>query len=78
MEDLKRRYIDMRNKKVFEIGFFFDYAIHRGFTGDFMDFSNAFRFIDLQRLLPQLDKEYNLCTLFDCEDNFIRVVENPV
>ena len=78
MEDLKQRYVDMRNKKIVDLGFFFDYAIHMGFTGDFIDFSNAFRFMDLHRLMAELDKEYNLCILFDCEDNFIKVVQDPI
>lgn len=82
MSDFKDRYIYMRNKKVVDINFFYDYAIHSGYVGTFDEFFNAFKmfttFVGINTILVSLDKKFELTIVFDCEDRFIKVVDNPI
>jgi hypothetical protein len=78
MSNLRDRYIEMRNKKIIDINFLHSYAIHGGMSLSHEEFLLGLNYLDIDNLLSKLDKEYELCTLFDCDGMFVKVIDNPM
>jgi len=78
MSDLKSRYITMRNHKVLDASFLYDYAIHGGFKYSFEEFLTAWNlgYMDVDIMYKNLDEEYNLLSIYDTNGNFVKVIDN--
>lgn len=76
MSDLRSRYITMCNHKTLDASFLYDYAIHNGFKYSFEDFLIGWQMsnINLDILYENLDKEYNLMSLYNSNGVFIKVI----
>jgi hypothetical protein len=74
MGDLKDRYIQMRNQRIVDIKFFYDFAIHSGFVGSLEEFIMAFNFVDTNILLQNMDKHYDLTSVWSKDNVFIKVI----
>ena len=73
---MKQRYIQMRNDRVIDWQFIYDYCVSKGFTLGVEKFNigaNALMMAIVQ-ILDQLDHEYELTVLYDGQGNFIKVV----
>ena len=73
---MKQRYIQMRNEKVIDWQFIYDYCVSKGFTLGVEKFNigaNALM-MAMSQILDQLDHEYELTILYDSQGNFIKVV----
>ena len=73
---MKERYIQMRNSRVVDWQFIYDYCVSKGFTLGVQNFNigaNALM-MAMSQILDQLDHEYELTLLQDINGNFIKVV----
>ena len=73
---MKDRYIQMRNSRVVDWQFIYDYCVSKGFTLGVQNFNigaNALM-MAMSQILDQLDHEYELTLLQDVNGNFIKVV----
>jgi hypothetical protein len=73
---MKDRYIQMRNSRVVDWQFIYDYCVSKGFTLGVQNFNigaNALM-MAMSQILDQLDHEYELTLLQDINGNFIKVV----
>ena len=73
---MKERYIQMRNSRVVDWQFIYDYCLSKGFTLGVEKFNigaNALM-MAMSQILDQLDHEYELTLLHDIHGNFIKVV----
>jgi hypothetical protein len=77
MENLKSRYIAMRNANNLNGSFFYDYAIHKGFSGSYDEFITGWynSAIDINILFSNLDLEFELTILVDKSGNFLKIVK---
>ena len=72
---MKEKYIKMRNGKVLDYQLLYTYATERGMTLDPNKFMNGIQFVDINEIIEQLDREFELTRLYDKDGNFIKVVE---
>jgi len=72
---MKEAYIKMRNGKVLDYQLLYTYAVDRGMTLDPNMFMNGIQFIDINEIIDNLDREFELTRLYDKEGNFIKIVE---
>lgn len=75
MEELRKQYIDMRNKKVIDIDFLLRYAIHKGFSGSTEEFLLACNYLIPDVLIKALDLEFGITYVETTKGMFIKVVE---
>jgi translation elongation factor EF-4 len=73
---MKERYIAMRNQKVLDEYFMYDYAVSKGFNLGEKAFSAGFLQLamHMNSILEQLDTEYELTLLFNQRGEFIKVI----
>ncbi len=71
---MKDRYIQMRNQRVLDMYFVYDYAVSKGFNLSFQDFQFGFTYMNIESLLDTLDHEFELTLLFDKQGRFIKVI----
>ena len=72
---MKEAYIKMRNGKVLDYQLLYTYATDRGMTLDPNMFMNGIQFVDVNEIIDNLDREFELTRLYDKEGNFIKIVE---
>lgn len=73
---MKDRYKRMRESNAIDIRFLYDYAVSKGLKRcDLNFFSQAFTFsnINIDRLLSDLDKEFNLTITYDYNGRVVKV-----
>ena len=73
---MKERYIKMRNDRVIDWQFLYDYMLSKGFNLGVESFNAGAQhlMIKINDILEQLDHEYELTTLYDKQGNFIKVI----
>lgn len=73
---MKERYIRMRNEKVVDWQFIYDYTVSKGFTLGVEKFNTGANYLMMAmvQILDQLDHEYELTILYDNQGNFIKVI----
>jgi hypothetical protein len=72
---MKEAYIKMRNGKVLDYQLLYTYATDKGMTLDPNKFMNGIQFVDINEIIENLDREFELTRLYDKDGNFIKVVE---
>ena len=72
---MREAYIKMRNGKVLDYQLLYTYATDRGMTLDPNMFMNGIQFVDVNEIINNLDREFELTRLYDKEGNFIKIVE---
>lgn len=72
---MKEEYIKMRNNKTVNFQLLYTYAVDRGMTLDPQMFMNGIQFVDVNEIIENLDREFELMRLYDKEGNFIKVIE---
>ena len=72
---MKEAYIKMRNSKVLDYQLLYTYATDKGMTLDPNMFMNGIQFVDINEIIENLDKEFELTRLYDKDGNFIKIVE---
>jgi hypothetical protein len=72
---MKEDYIKMRNKKIVDTNFFYQYALLKGFKGTFAEFNAGAIHLMVDHAFDHLDREFELTTLHDKQGNFIKIVE---
>jgi hypothetical protein len=72
---MKDEYIKMRNSKTVNFQLLYTYATDRGMTIDPNMFMNGVQFVDVNEIIENLDREFELTRLYDKEGNFIKIVE---
>ncbi len=72
---MKEAYIKMRNSKVLDYQLLYTYATNKGMTLDPNMFMNGIQFVDINEIIENLDKEFELTRLYDKDGNFIKIVE---
>lgn len=73
---MKERYIKMRNQHVIDWQFIYDYSVSKGYSGGVEIFNQAANYLNMVmvHILEQLDREYELTSLYDKQGNFIKIV----
>lgn len=73
---MKERYIRMRNEKVIDWQFIYDYVVSKGFTLGVEKFNVGANYLNMamHKILEQLDHEYELTILYDKQGSFIKVI----
>ena len=64
----------MRDDKIIDVVFFYDYAVSKGFTLGFNEFNIGAQRLMVTDVLELLDSEYELTLLCDKQGNFIKVI----
>jgi hypothetical protein len=72
---MKEKYIKMRNGKVLDYQLLYTYATDKGMTLDPNMFMNGIQFVDINEIIENLDREFELTRLYDKDGKFIKVVE---
>jgi len=72
---MKAKYIKMRNEKTLDYQLLYTYATERGMTLDPTQFINGVQFCDVNEIIDNLDREFELTRLYDKQGNFIKIVE---
>jgi hypothetical protein len=72
---MKEAYIKMRNGKVLDYQLLYTYATDKGMTLDPNKFMNGIQFVDINEIIDNLDREFELTRLYDKDGNFIKIVE---
>ena len=72
---MKEEYIKMRNSKVLNFQMLYTYAVDKGMTLDPQMFMHGVQFLNIQEVLDNLDREFELTKLLDKDGNFIKVIE---
>jgi hypothetical protein len=72
---MKEAYIKMRNSKVLDYQLLYTYATDKGMTLDPNMFMNGIQFVDINEIIENLDREFELTRLYDKDGNFIKIVE---
>ena len=72
---MKEKYIKMRNGKVLDYQLLYTYATDKGMTLDPNMFMNGIQFVDINEIIENLDREFELTRLYDKDGNFIKIVE---
>jgi hypothetical protein len=72
---MREEYIKMRNSKTVNFQLLYTYAVDRGMTLDPNMFMNGIQFVDVNEIIENLDREFELMRLYDKEGNFIKIIE---
>ena len=72
---MREAYIKMRNSKAVDFQLLYTYATDKGMTLDPNMFMNGIQFVDINEIIDNLDREFELVRLYDKEGNFIKVIE---
>ena len=72
---MREEYIKMRNSKTVNYQLLYTYATDRGMTLDPNMFMNGIQFVDVNEIIDNLDREFELTRLYDKQGNFIKIVE---
>jgi hypothetical protein len=72
---MKDAYIKMRNSKAVDFQLLYTYATDKGMTLDPNMFMNGIQFVDINEIIENLDREFELTRLYDKQGNFIKIVE---
>ena len=72
---MKEQYIKMRNGKVLDMQLLYTYASGKGMTLDPQMFMHGIQFVDVNEIIDNLDREFELTRLYDKDGNFMKVVE---
>jgi len=66
----------MRNNRVVDWQFMYDYAVSKGFNLGVQSFNMGANMLlmEINNILISLDHEYDLTLLYDKDNNFIRVI----
>lgn len=72
---MREEYIKMRNSKTVNFQLLYTYAVDRGMTLDPNMFMNGIQFVDVNEIIENLDREFELVRLYDKEGNFIKIIE---
>jgi hypothetical protein len=65
----------MRNSNQLDIGLLYTYAQSQGLKLDPNQFMLAMQFADVQELIEHLDRKFELTSLFDKDNNFVKIVQ---
>lgn len=71
---MKEKYIQMRNDRVLDVDFLYEYFLNKGGSLQVDQFMQGFQFLDVDFLLKKLDVEFELTILTDINGNFIKVI----
>ena len=73
---MKDRYIQMRNQRIIDWQFMYDYVVSKGFNLGVESFNLGANYImfSIDNILDMLDKEYELTLLFNKDGSFIKVL----
>ena len=73
---MKERYIKMRNERVVDWLFIYDYVVSKGFTSSVQEFNVGAQYLmmSIVSIIDFLDHEYDLTLLCDEQGNFIKVI----
>jgi hypothetical protein len=72
---MKEAYIKMRNSKTVDFQLLYTYATDKGMTLDPNMFMNGIQFVNINEIIDNLDREFELTRLYDKEGNFIKIIE---
>jgi len=74
---MRERYIEMRNRRIVDWQFVYDYCVSKGFTLGVNNFNLGAQWlmVEMESILSILDREYELTLLYDKNNNFIRVIQ---
>lgn len=72
---MKEAYIKMRNGKVADYQLLYTYAIENGMTLDPAQFVQGIQFCDINEIIDELDRKFELTRLYDKQGNFIKIIE---
>jgi len=71
---MRDKYIEMRNNRVLDVDFLYNYFLNKGGSLQINEFMYGFKFLDIDFLLKKLDVEFELTILTDINGNFIKVI----
>lgn len=75
-DEIKSRWIAMRNAKSINPQLLYDYAIHyRGMQVTAQEFSAGLQFQDINAMIDTVDHELELTILYDKNGQFIKVIQ---
>lgn len=74
---MRERYVEMRNRRIVDWQFIYDYCVSKGFTLGVNNFNLGAQWlmVEMESILSILDREYELTLLYDKNNNFIRVIQ---
>ena len=72
---MKEQYIKMRNSNQLDMSLLYTYAQSQGLKLDPNQFMLAMQFADVQELIEHLDRKFELTSLFDKDNNFVKIVQ---
>ena len=73
---MKKRYIEMRNKKQVDINWFYEYYIQNSKHNiSIDDFYQTFMFANVEVVMEHIDAKFELTKLLDKNGQFIKIVE---
>jgi hypothetical protein len=71
---MKDAYIRMRNRNQIDYDLLYTYAQERGMKLTPEQFSVGMQFMNINRLIEDLDSEFEVTRLYDKNDNFLKIV----
>ncbi len=73
---MKNRYIQMRNQKIIDWNFLYDYVVSKGFNLGVEAFNVGAQsmFLQMAFILERIDSDFELTILNDKQGNFIKVI----
>lgn len=73
---MRDRYIEMRNNRVIDWQFIYDYSVSKGYNGGIENFNLASSFLNMVmfNIIDQLDHEYELTALHGVNGEFIKII----
>jgi hypothetical protein len=75
-DEIKSRWIAMRNAKSINPQLLYDYAIHyRGMQATAQEFSAGLQFQDINAMIDTVDHELELTILYDKNGQFIKAIQ---
>lgn len=72
---MKEQYIKMRNSNQLDMSLLYTYAQSQGLKLDPNQFMLGMQFADVQELIEHLDRKFELTSLFDKDNNFVKIVQ---
>ena len=72
---MKEQYIKMRNSNQLDMSLLYTYAQSQGLMLDPNQFMLGMQFADVQELIEHLDRKFELTSLFDKDNNFVKIVQ---
>jgi hypothetical protein len=78
MKTQEERYIEMRNKNQYDIGWFYEYYMQesKDKNMNFNKFQMVFQSHDLNTILEHIDDKFKLDKLYDNKNNLIKVYKS--